>query len=44
MRYWKVLWIDADGFECLSDPISTWTDAELYRRELNNPTARLLSF
>jgi hypothetical protein len=32
--YFKVYWTDADGVGRFSDPISKWTDAELFRREI----------
>lgn len=42
MRYWRVLWTDAEG-EHFSDPIEKWTSAELYRREIGGD-AELLRY
>lgn len=33
-KYWKVQWTDSEGNKVLSSPISKWTDAEMYRREI----------
>lgn len=34
MRYFRVFWIDRDGIEHRSDPLTTWLDAMNYRAEL----------
>lgn len=34
MRYFKVIWTDPTGAVQMSDPLTTWTAAELYRREI----------
>jgi len=34
MRYFRVFWIDRDGIEHRSDPLTTWLDAMRYRAEL----------
>ena len=34
MRYFRVFWIDHDGIEHRSDPLTTWLDAMGYRAEL----------
>lgn len=34
MRYFRVMWTDDTGARVLSDPLTTWIDAELYRREI----------
>ena len=41
MRYWKVQWTDKTGAIQLSDPITRWTDAETYRREIGGDAALL---
>jgi hypothetical protein len=33
MRYFRVSWTDAAGTH-YSDPISTWTSAEIYRQQI----------
>lgn len=33
-HYYRIEWINAAGAAQLSDPITRWTDAELFRREL----------
>jgi hypothetical protein len=33
MRYFRVYWTDPAG-EHFSDPISTWTSAEIYRQQI----------
>jgi hypothetical protein len=33
MRYWRVFWV-VDGVEHASDPLPTWTKAEMYRRQV----------
>ena len=43
MRYWKVIWTDAQGNKQMSAPISKWTEAELYRREIGGD-AQLLRY
>ena len=35
MRYFRVFWVDSAG-EHFSDPILTWTSAEIYRREIGD--------
>lgn len=42
-KYWKVQWTDSEGNKVLSSPISKWTDAEMYRREIGGD-AELVSF
>jgi hypothetical protein len=44
MRYFRVFWLDADGKHHISDPISDWVSAELFRRELRNDTAHIERF
>ena len=34
MRYFRVFWIDRNGIEQRSDPLTTWLDAMNYRAEL----------
>ena len=34
MRYFRVFWIDRNGIEHRSDPLTTWLDAMNYRAEL----------
>ena len=31
MRYFRVFWIDRNGIEQRSDPLTTWLDAMNYR-------------
>jgi hypothetical protein len=44
MRYFRIFWIDANGVCQQSDPITRWTDAEMYRLELKNETAHIVNF
>jgi hypothetical protein len=43
-RYFRIQWSDADGVAHFSDPLTTWTSAEQYRIELNNPTAQIVRY
>jgi len=43
MRYFKVIWTNSTGARQLSDPITKWTDAEMYRREIGGD-AEILSY
>lgn len=38
MRYFRVTWTE-QGITRFSDPITTWTEAELYRREIGGDAA-----
>lgn len=34
MRYFRVMWTGKDGAKVFSDPLTTWTSAELFRLEI----------
>ena len=42
MRYFRVFWTDEAG-DHYSDPLATWTSAELYRRAIGG-NATILSY
>jgi hypothetical protein len=44
MSYYRVMWIDEGGKHHVSEPLHSWIDAEMFRRELNNPTAHIERF
>ena len=41
MHYYRIQFSDTSGAVCLSDPITTWTDAELYRRAIGGDATLL---
>ena len=44
-HYYRVSWIDTLGRRHLSDPLTRWTDAELYRRTmLPDMLARIIDY
>jgi|WetSurMetagenome_2_1015567.scaffolds.fasta_scaffold704768_1 hypothetical protein len=41
MRYYRVMWTDNQGLPAFSDPLTSWTSAELYRLEIGGDAAIL---